>query len=33
MKICYFHIHFHTPTVEVNEMYANLEETVPKIAI
>ena len=34
LTICYFHIHFHlTATSEVDEMYENKEEVVPKIAI
>ena len=34
LSICYFHIHVHlTTTIEVDEMYENLEEMVPKIAI
>ena len=34
LSICYLHIHFHfTTTVEVEEMYDNLEEMVPKTAI
>ena len=34
LSICYFHIHFHlTDTSELDEMYENKEEMVPKIAI
>ena len=34
LSICYFHIHVHlTTTIEVDEMYENLKEMVPKIAI
>ena len=34
LSICYFHIHFYfTTTVEVEEMYENLEEMVPKTPI
>ena len=34
LSICCFHINFHlTPTFEEGEMYENLEEMVPKIAM
>ena len=34
LTICHFHIHFHLTAIsEVDEMYENEEEMVPKIAI
>ena len=34
LSICYFHIYFHfTTTVEVEEMYEDFKEMVPKTAI
>ena len=34
LTICHFHIHFHLTAIsEVDEMYENKEEMVPKIAI